>query len=104
MIELLDAVKDFLEYKLRVVGIEDSVLLKMLKNVRDFINSYDIKDVNDGLKERLEVEARKNNLECNVEVYDVNDVLENLHGLREDVKSKYRELLLTINTIIETTW
>jgi len=51
----------------------------------------------------LEAEARKNNLECNVEVYDVNDVLENLYGLREDVKGKYRELLLTINKIIETT-
>jgi hypothetical protein len=64
---------------------------------------YDIKDVKDRLKERLEAEARKNNLECNVEVYDINDVLENLHGLREDVKGKYRELLLTINKIIETT-
>jgi len=64
---------------------------------------YDIKDVKDRLKERLEAGVRKNNLGCNVEVYDINDVLENLHGLREDVKSKYRELLLTINKIIETT-
>jgi hypothetical protein len=64
---------------------------------------YNIKDVKDRLKERLEAGVRKNNLECNVEVYDINDVLENLHGLREDVKSKYRELLLTINKIIETT-
>ena len=39
MIELLDVIKDFLEYKLRVVGIEDSVLLKRLKDVRDFISS-----------------------------------------------------------------
>ena len=38
VVELLDVVKDFLEYKLRVVGIEDSVLLKRLKDVRDFIS------------------------------------------------------------------
>jgi hypothetical protein len=39
VIELLDAVKDFLEYKLMVADIEDSVLLKRLKDVRDFISS-----------------------------------------------------------------
>ena len=39
MIGLLDAVKDFLEYKLRVAGIEGSVLLKRLKDVRDFISN-----------------------------------------------------------------
>jgi len=51
----------------------------------------------------LEAGIRRNDLECNVEVYDINDILESLHGLREDVKSKYRELLLAINKIIETT-
>jgi hypothetical protein len=82
VVELLGAVKGFLEYKLRVAG----RILYYLGGLR-----------------MLEAGVRKNNLECNVEVYDINDVLENLHGLREDVKSKYRELLLTINKIIETT-
>jgi hypothetical protein len=34
----------------------------------------------------LEAGVRKNSLEYNVEIYDVNEALENLHGLREDVK------------------
>jgi len=62
---------------------------------------YDIKETKDKLKERLEITIKKNNLECSVEVYDINDVLNNLHRLKD--KRKYREMFVTINRILETT-
>ena len=61
---------------------------------------YNIKEAKDKLKERLEIAIKKNNLECNVEVYDINDVIANLHKLQEDEKDKYRKLFLILSGLL----
>ena len=64
---------------------------------------YDIGNIKDVIREKLEIVMKENNLECEAEVYDINDVLTNLHGLRSDEKDKYRRLFLVMNKILETT-
>jgi len=46
---------------------------------------YNIKELKNKIKERLKLELRNLGLECNAEVYDINDILENIRGLRENV-------------------
>jgi len=62
---------------------------------------YNIKELKNKIKERLKLELRNLGLECNAEVYDINDILENIRGLRENVKHRYRELFKVINKILE---
>jgi hypothetical protein len=60
-------------------------------------------DAKNKIKSIVETKAKSVGIKCIVEVYDINDVLNNLYGLREDVKVKYREMFTTINRILEAT-
>lgn len=62
---------------------------------------YNIKELKSKIREKLKLELRNLGLECNAEVYDINDIFENIRGLREDVKHRYRELFKVINKILE---
>jgi len=58
-------------------------------------------DVQNKIKNIIETKMKNEGIKCIVEVYDINDVLNNLHRLKD--KKKYREMFVTINRILETT-